>query len=170
MDIKKRIREELDSKYSGGSCVFVPLTWQWAIKCYVRKQDRDKCYQVQKLAAEHKLGPDVRSFLFEIEMEIDIEELQDQLEFEWEMCHWSEEYKGKFYCYITEIVELVSHDLDVNEDYADDVDIKFTDEYQGEIDEVCLILYETLNFPFVDNHVFNWGIKRGKLIPVDFGA
>ena len=170
MDIKRRIRDKLDTKYSGASCLFVPLTWHWAIKCYVHKKDRDKCYDMQKRAAEHKLGPDVRSFLFEVEMNVDIEELQDNLEFDWEMNHWTDEYNGKFYCYITEIVELVSHDLDIHDDYLEDIDDKFMEDYQDEIDETSLVLYETLDFAFIDDHVFNWGFKRGKLIPIDFGA
>jgi hypothetical protein len=170
MNIKRAIRDSLDTKYSGASCLFVPLNWRWAVKAYTDEATRNRCYERQRRAAEHKLGPDVRSFLFEVEMYINIEELQDELEFDWEMCHWTEEYKGKFYCYITEIVELVSHDLDIHEDYMDEIDIKFTDDYQGEIDEACLVLHETLDFNFIDNHVFNWGFKRGKLIPVDFGA
>jgi hypothetical protein len=52
---------------------------------------------------------------------------------------------------------------------------KFIAEYgdrrddESKVSEITRQLFKETGFSFEDNHCGNWGIKNGKLIPIDFG-
>lgn len=134
-----------DSPHKGIDCYFIKLDKKWGAKCYQKEHVRDAAYKAQKKAAEYDLGPDVgETFCF-----------------------------GQYYCYITEIVELIWDSAIHNiaemgyDDYCNFID-DIQDKWADKRDELTSALYD-IGIQFEDNHLKNVGLKNGKLVCIDFG-
>jgi hypothetical protein len=132
----------------GAACKFVLLNEEWGIKLYNIGYIRDECYEWQKKAAEHGLGPQVGQIV----------NLPPG--------------KGSFiYGYITQVAETLC-DPWLNNNAKSSAfwarrrakEIEIADEMA----ELRLDLMNLINFNFVDDHVGNVGRINGKLVCIDF--
>lgn len=120
-------------------CIFLPLDKKWGIKTYDYKVDRDYSFFLQRRCAKLNLGPDVGN------------------RFTFQIIEGKRKHRK--YCYSTEIVKT----------FTDDESDIFDKKYEREASKVKDILLKKLKWNFLDDHMFNWGIKNNKLIPIDFG-
>lgn len=146
MQISEIVSAVKSNKSSDGAfCKFVKLDERWGIKLYLDKDDRDEIFERQEEAARYGLGPEVGDCL-------DISQLDLP------------------FGYITEIIEPAFDPKDFNYVHEEDAaEKKFIDENYDEIREVHQKLHQKLRWSFMDDHLFNWGYKNGKLMPLDFG-
>jgi len=144
------IKEAIDSSpsESGIHALFVPLNDNWAIKLYEDEYQRDAAYSVQEQLADYCLAPDTFNT-------IDLPDCE-----------------GYSYGYITEIIEPIiigispyhTKQAKENGDYVSQWEKDWEDvivKYHKEVNDV---LGETLD----DDHAWNWGTKKGKLMLLDF--
>ena len=131
---------------SGVSCRFVQINEEWGLKLYQDKGNRTDCYEWQKRAAEHGLGPQVG----------DIVELPGGED-------------GFDHGYITQVAELIFEPYTggpTPEGYYH----RF-DEVTKQVRPEMLMLKDELlkiGFYFVDDHIQNVGRINGKLVCIDF--
>jgi hypothetical protein len=152
-EIEQKIRSSFSDSPNGCQCKFVPLDDKWAIKLYKSRQKRDETYDNQKMCFDVGYAP----------------ELGERIDLP----------NGPMrYGYITEIVETIFNtaDYDLDADCSEDEDDEYSEvldwegENYSELNRIKRFLYQKTGWEFRDDHAFNWGMKDGKLIPIDFGV
>jgi len=145
---QKKIIDGIKGSPHGSMSVFVKIDSRWAIKLYYLEDERDKCFQRQKQAAEYGLGPDVGE---KVNFAVD--------------CSYP-------YGYITEIVEVcVPHEEIAEQNFCDTFDVLDGDEEHNRKAYALFNELETLTgIYYIDNHPANIGIKNGRYVLIDFGC
>jgi len=155
-EIQGIITQKYKSSPRGRDCTFIPLTEKWGLKLFNHKETRDLSYDRQKKCLEIGLAPEIGD-------KIDLPDDQ--------------------YGYITEIVwcfpnidtindenrYLETHSISELDELKDEIE-KFQDSFEENgLVEIIKNIYDLTGWNFYDDHVFNWGKKDGKWIPIDFG-
>lgn len=133
-------------KRRGSFNLFFKLNNKVGVKATLFEQERDSNYETQKKAADFGLGPEVFGKIDFI-------------------------YQGEImYAYLTEIVPVFPgpNDGTLNTRAGDIKRKKFVEFFNNNIDQLFDDLDDMIDFEFSDNHRYNVGIKKKKLICIDF--
>lgn len=154
-----KLYSQKDSSPSGIACTFFKINGQWGIKTYKSKVTRNKCYDTQKMIAEHGFAPKVgESFEFNVGAET-------------------------LYCYVTEVAESLYppnyYELRTkymaNKQTRKESDEYYTlqaevwDKYRDQIIDTNDCMEVATGWKNLDKHCGNWGLLRGNLVCIDFG-
>jgi len=164
--ITDTVHRKINGSPSGIECVFIPLNDNWAIKLYDCEDARDNSYERQSLAADYELGPDVG----------------DKIDLPYDNYQGEDGTEQPQYGYITEIVEtLVPKHLHANDlfpisDQPEELqkEYRYWDKIWYDQESAFRLeckkeLNDHTGIWFEDDHAWNWGIKNGKMICIDFG-
>jgi hypothetical protein len=142
-EIANVVGQKIYGSPHGVKAVFVTLNEGWGIKMFRNRDDRDKIYNRQKIAASHGLGPITGG-------KVDLHDGEYQ------------------FGYVTEKLETLitpyMGNSDINWEEYDEAEEEYEDileEMREELDEIGI--------GFRDNHCGNVGWKDGRLICIDFG-
>lgn len=141
-ELQSIIKQKIGSSPYGIDSVFVAIDEQWGIKLYHHRQNRDICYDRQKLCEKFGYAPITGA-------KVDLPNGMAP------------------FGYITEKVKVAVEILD--DTPGDAKRYEWESKNQKEVDEVTRELREVTGWRFIDNHGYNWGYKNNKLIPIDFG-
>ena len=165
-EIENEVRRSLYTSPGGRECIFIKLPSNIGIKCYASRKKRDTAHFNQKRAHSIGLGPEVGRRI-KLDIALSRKQLDKLYDATDSKVTWIIDYYGGLkglYCYETEIVETVFKGWESPKER-----VRWAMENRAELDEVVERLWNEADFDFYDDHGFNWGIKDGKYIPVDFG-
>lgn len=142
VDYEQLVLEKSPTAPKGNSCVFIKIGKKLGLKVYRSGWLRDTSFNNQKKCFAIGLAPEVGECI---------------------------KINNDYYGYVTEVIRVISkitNDNDINQRRHRRVLLK----YETQMREVRAIIRDKTDFNFGDWHwSFNWGIKSGQLMPIDFG-
>jgi hypothetical protein len=141
-DYEQLVEEKLELSPTGNSCTFIKINRKLGLKVYRCKYTRDATFKRQQECFAAGLAPEPGQCI---------------------------DLGNDYYAYTTEVIKVLAklgknHQRNIKKNDA------LLPQYREQMNAVKQRLHAETNFYFTDSAwIFNWGIKAGQLMPLDFG-